>query len=245
MSLYDDDKLNMFIDSQLDLDEMNRLHEELLDNVELRERVCQLKAVRELVRYAYENPPRSAYEERDNTRKPGFFWKAVAASLMLAIGAILGWQSNEYAKAQAEFDGVATADTAFKFFAAQAASDIRERKIVLHISTDDIGVINAALNEVDTLLASYKTMNTPLKIDIVTNKTGINLLRVGTSPYLDRIENMVSGNDVSLYACKLSIVKAEKRESAKIVLLPDTIIDKSARELIPDRLNKGWVYIKV
>ena len=47
-----EDKLNLFVDKQLDTDEMNEIHEALLDDKDLRERVCQLKAVRELVGYA-------------------------------------------------------------------------------------------------------------------------------------------------------------------------------------------------
>jgi hypothetical protein len=43
------------------------------------------------------------------------------------------------------------------------------------------------------------------------------------SPYLDRIESMVANNNVSLYACERSIVKAEKKEGAKVVLLPNTV----------------------
>ena len=38
-----EDKLNMFIDEQLDADEMDEIHEALLDNKELREQVRQLK----------------------------------------------------------------------------------------------------------------------------------------------------------------------------------------------------------
>jgi DNA invertase Pin-like site-specific DNA recombinase len=65
------------------------------------------------------------------------------------------------------------------------------------------------------------------------------------SPYLDRIESMVANNNVSLYACERSIVKAEKKEGTKVVLLPNTVINRTARELIPERLKNGWVYFKV
>ena len=240
---YNDDKLNMFIDNQLDIDETGRIHEVLLEDSELRERVCQLKAIRELVHYAYENPPRSAHDRRDRVTKIRYTWRGIAASFILGIGALLGWYTHEYNYESEQ--NVATAANAFSFFASQAVTDFRERKIVLHISTDDIGAINAALDEADTLLASYRRADTPLKIDIITNKTGINLLRIGVSPYLDRIESMVAENNVSLYACERSIVKAEKKEGTKVVLLPNTVINRTARELIPERLKNGWVYFKV
>jgi len=240
---YSDDKLNMFIDNQLDINETDCLHKALLEDLELRERVCQLKAVRELVHYAYENPPRSAHERRDKVQKVHYLRRGIAASCILGVGALLGWGTHEYS--QDNFAGIATANSAFSFYAGQAVADFKERKIVLHISTDDIGAINAALDEADTLLATYRETDTPLKIDIITNKTGINLLRVGVSPYLDRIESMVENNNVSLYACSRSIAKAVKKEGVKVVFLPETVTDKTARELIPERLKEGWVYFKV
>ena len=54
-----EEKLNLFIDGQLDIDEMNEIRQAVLDDKELRERVCQLNAVRELVGYAYKEVPRS------------------------------------------------------------------------------------------------------------------------------------------------------------------------------------------
>ncbi len=61
MNIHDitEDKLNLFIDEQLDTDEMDDIREALLDDKELRERVCQLKAVRELLAYAYTEVPGS------------------------------------------------------------------------------------------------------------------------------------------------------------------------------------------
>jgi intracellular sulfur oxidation DsrE/DsrF family protein len=82
-------------------------------------------------------------------------------------------------------------------------------------------------------------------MDIITNKNGINLLRADVSPYVARIESMVHDNNVSLYACERSILKAEQREGKKMVFLPETVTSKTAQELIPERLKQGWVYIKV
>ena len=114
------------------------------------------------------------------------------------------------------------------------------------ITTGDIAVINTALNEAEQLLASYRASNTPMKLDIITNKEGINMLRVGVSPYVDRIERIIDENDnVAFYACQRSIQKAMKKEGRDIVLMPHTITTRTAQELISERLDKGWVYIKV
>jgi len=56
---------------------------------------------------------------------------------------------------------------------------------------------------------------------------------------------MVENYGVALYACERSIKKAEKKEGGQIVLVPQAVTNKTARDLIPERLEKGWVYIKV
>ena len=56
-SSYTDEQLNLFIDNQLDTAEKDAIRHSILEDAVLRERVCQLKAVRELVGYAYENVP--------------------------------------------------------------------------------------------------------------------------------------------------------------------------------------------
>ena len=237
-----EDKLNLFIDEQLDSDEMNEIHEALLDNKELREQVCQLKAVRELIGYAYSEVPPSRYEHPDKKRSTILFGRAVAASVTLVVGVVLGWSTYEYSPNAAM---AISAENTFQYVANHVKAERGKRKIVLHIDSSDLQVVNAALNEADQLLATYRKANTPIKLDIVTNKAGINILRPGMSPYISRIKELIDSNDeVAVYACNRSIAKALKKEGVDIVLMPEVMKDKSARELIPQRLAKGWVYIK-
>jgi intracellular sulfur oxidation DsrE/DsrF family protein len=66
------------------------------------------------------------------------------------------------------------------------------------------------------------------------------------SPYVGRIEDIIENNDnVSLYACQRSLVKAAKKEGRPIVMMEKAVTDKSAQEIISERLKKGWIYIKV
>ena len=117
---------------------------------------------------------------------------------------------------------------------------------MLHVTTGDIAAVHDALNEAEHLLASYNKANRPMKLDIITNKEGINMLRADISPYKGRIEQIIETNEnVAFYACQRSILKAMKREGKEIVMLPNARTSKTAQELISERLEKGWVYIKV
>jgi len=169
------------------------------------------------------------------------FGRAIAASVTLVIGVFLGWETYHYSPQS--IDEV-SAENTFQYVANHVAVDHGNRKIILHIDSGDLQVVNAALNEVDHLLATYKKANVPMKLDVITNKGGINMLRPGVSPYVERIQKMIEDDDVSFFACERSIAKAQKREGIEIKLLPGVDSDKSARDLIPDRLEKGWVYIK-
>lgn len=236
-----EDKLNLFVDKQLDTDEMNEIHEALLDDKELRERVCQLKAVRELVGYAYSEVPGSAYDEHEQNRSSSMFAKAIAASVTLVVGVLLGWTTYEYSPNAIQ---AISAENAFQYVANHVDVEHGNRKIVLHIDSSDVQVVNAALNEADQLLATYRKANTPIELDIITNKKGINILRPSMSPYIARIQELVANGGVAVYACDRSIAKALKQEGVEIVLMPGVAKDKSAKELIPERLKQGWVYIK-
>ena len=236
-----EDKLNLFIDQELDSDEMNEIHKLMLNDKNLREQVCQLKAVRELVGYAYSEVPPSRYDNERNKVSQQVFPKAIAASVMLLVGVLLGWTTYEYSPNAIQ---AVSAQNTFQYVANHVVAGHGQRKIVLHIDSSDVQVVNAALNEADQLLATYRKTNTPMKLDIVTNKAGINILRPGMSPYIGRIQGLISDDNVDVYACNRSIAKALKEEGVEIVMMQGVAKDKSARELIPQRLEKGWVYIK-
>jgi len=236
-----EDRLNLFIDEQLDTDEMNEIREALLEDKQLREQVCQLKAVRELVGYAYSEVPASHQEIKDKKRPSKFVGRAVAASIMLVAGIVLGWSTYEYSP---NFAPAISAENTFQYVANHVTTDDRQRKIILHIDSSDLTVVDAALNEADYLLATYRKANKPMKLDIITNKTGIDILRPNISPYINRIQQLVDEEGVELFACIRSIRKAKARDGNEVVFMPGVKSAESAREIIPARLKKGWVYIK-
>lgn len=240
---YTDEQLNLFIDNQLDMADKDAIRHAILEDATLRERVCQLKAVRELVGYAYEHVPEPASGKAGgNDVRNNYLWKGIAAGLLLALGMFAGWFVNDTARSMQ----IASAADVFQYYKNSTPVDRTERKIILHVTTGEISAVKGALDEAEQLLASYRDAGTPMKLDIVTYKEGINMLRVGVSPYVSRIEEIIENNDnVSLYACQRSLAKAAKKEGKPIVMMEKAVTDKSAQELISERLKKGWIYIKV
>ena len=240
---YTEEQINLYIDQQLDTEELDEIRHAILEDAALRERVCQLKAVRELVGYAYENVPVAESESMAGAAGAHrYLWKGIAASLLLIAGMFTGWTVNNAVHSSQ----VATANEVFQYFKNTTQAANEERKIILHVTTGDIYAVKGALDEAEQLLASYRDAGTPMKLDIVTYREGINMMRVGVSPYVQRIEDIIENNDnVSLYACMRSIDKVQKKEGKPVVMMDKAVTDKTAQELISDRLQKGWIYIKV
>jgi intracellular sulfur oxidation DsrE/DsrF family protein len=165
----------------------------------------------------------------------------MAASVVLAVGVLLGWMTYEYSPTAIN---AVSADNAFQYVANYVQPDEKARRIVLHIDSGDIGIVNAALKEADHLVTTYRKANIPMKLDVVTNKGGINILREDMSPYIGTIRKMITEDGVTFYACQRSVEKAHKKEGANIELINGVKADKTARELIPERISRGWVYIK-
>ena len=239
-----EETLNLFIDEQLDKAEMDEIRQRLLDDKGLRERVCQLKAVQELIGYAYSDVPRSRVDRRFNR---SLLWKrvssAIAASIILIFGALIGWFGHGSGVQQS---GIATSSEIFQYFANNVPTIHNARKIVIHVASGGVLTLKKAMDETEQLIRSYRVAGTPLSIDIVANKAGINLLRKDVSPYSSRIEKIIRENkDIHFYACARSIAKARKREGHDIVMLPEVNTAKTARDIIPELIDKGWVYIKV
>jgi intracellular sulfur oxidation DsrE/DsrF family protein len=157
------------------------------------------------------------------------------------VGVIMGWSTYEYSPNALQ---AVSAENTFQYVANHVNVDHQQRKIVLHIDSGDMRIVNAALNEADQLMATYRKANTPIKLDVIANKAGINMLRLGVSPYIERVQKLIDDDSVQVYACQRSILKAAKKEGTEIMLLPGVTTDKAARELIPQRLKDGWVYIK-
>ena len=92
---FTDEKLNLFIDEQLDKAENDLIRNAILDDMELRERVCQLKAVRELVGYAYEHVPEPKAVPVEHTDYFKLTLQGIAAGILIGVGVLCGWMVNE------------------------------------------------------------------------------------------------------------------------------------------------------
>ncbi len=238
------DKLNLYIDDQLDAVEMDRVHRAIKANPELGERVCHLKEVRDLVGYAYETVPVPSEYRRHDTPPQRRAWSAVAAVLLITLGLVAGWvlRANTLGLPLASVD----AQDVFHYYKYARVAGISQGdpRYIIHVSSGDDHAIRIALEEAEILLKSHRQSRVPLRLEVMVNND-IRMLRED-SPFKAEIEKIMATYDnVTFLACARTLAKTRRREGKPVRLIPKIVTGETAREHIPERLREGWVYLKV
>lgn len=220
-----DERLNACVDNQLDFEEKRRIFKEMGHDPELAKEAQSLRQLKELVRHAYQQPPRP---QREQLAPKNSRWKtSVAASLLFALGIGLGWIGH-----------LSTPAPSFQ----QAAAIPSSANIILHVNSATPDKLQLAMDEAERLLRE-NTLN--FNLEIMANSDGVDLLRTSTSPYAERIARLIKQYpNVSFMACANTLRQLKLRGS-DITLLPGIHDNSSAVDKIVNRLQGGWRYLKV
>lgn len=235
-----DEFLNAFVDDQLDGAEKSHTFDAIEHDDGLKERVCELRGLKERIRHAYEHPPthdRSAVKGR---RLRASHLQALAACLLLCIGGLSGW----FAHTWTEMDGDREMT---RLLQSVQRNDVGAdpQKIIVHVGSSNPVRLKTALDETENLLDSYQRSNRKLQVEIVANGGGVDLLRADVSPYVKRIDSMREKYpNLGFMVCGQTIKKLQEK-GVDVQLLPHTGVASSAVDQITLRLKQNWVYIKV
>jgi intracellular sulfur oxidation DsrE/DsrF family protein len=236
--------LNAYMDNELDSYERAEILAALESDEAMARRLCELRNTKELTQFAYSMP--ASRQSKDAYSKFGkqYASLAIAATLFLTVGALVGWFAH---------DGMIL-DLVVRAGQQQMVSDssltnlpieTEAKKVILHIDTGDAGRLKAALDSAEDLLVTSATNGNPLELEIIANADGLDLLRVDTAFYADRISELSEKYDnLSILACSRAIKRLQDL-GVKVQLVPEAGIAPSALDQIVHRLKQGWVYIKV
>ncbi len=240
-----DEYLNSFVDNELALDEQSEIFNAIGKDEILKQRVCELRGLKEMVQHAYRQPPT---HNRSPINKIRSWWQplfqkmpSLAACMSLVL---LGWGSGWLM-----FTGPLTTNT-FKTMGLFQASQVNEHSeepgnFIVHVSNSNPVRLKTALDETENLLAAYKRENRQVQVEIIAASSGMNLLRSDVSPFAKRIALMQSKYpNLDFLACSQTISKLQQK-GITVQLLPHTGIAPSAVEQINKRLLEGWDYVRV
>lgn len=245
-STLSDDRLNAFVDGQLDADEKSRILSAINADGGLSRRACELRRLHDLVQHAYENPPPAPRRQRLNP--PGAGWRqAVAAAVLLVVGGSVGWviraQQHQPLNLRAMY---LDEEKAFQTAALDQAPVRGERRILLHLSSAEPDKLEQALDTAEQLLDSYRKLQQPVEIEVVANAGGLDLLRADVSPYADRVRELQYKYDnLTFLACQTAMARLRRDQHITPDLLPEALVTPNALEEILNRLQQGWMYVSV
>lgn len=232
-----DELLNAYVDNELDPVERARLLDRLTSDASVGSRACALWQTKQMLRGAYPLPEtqtdkKSALARRRTEHATG--WpQALAASLLLVLGAAVGWFAHPQA-----------ADEADMLSSRQLASIRADGgRVVLHLFSDEPARMDAALRKVEQLAQSRDAAGLPLKVEFIANGPGLHLLRVGGSPFAERVVHLKTYANLRVLACHEAMQRMQER-GLDVQLLPSVEVAPSAEGELAERLTQGWRYIQ-
>lgn len=237
---YSDEMLNAYLDNELAGEERKRLIEDLRDNDGLRQRVCRLEQVRNMVSIAYHDIPDPKGTMK--TKYRGFSsFTAVAASIMIIVGIVGGWLGHSYL--QKDNSLVQLADS---IQVNDPANTARTWRVLLHVASNDQFRLNALLEETENILKQYENKKQKVSIQILVNGKGLNLLRSKNSPYGKRIASLKKRyKNITFVACARALNRLKQEKGIDLKLVPEAQVVPSALREVLQRQKEGWTYIKI
>ena len=245
-----DETLNAFIDGELNPAGKSEIFEALGNNRELSQQACELRRLSELVRHAYDHPPASELFGKQPVRRMSYWGQGLAATLLLGLGATLGWAIHQPEKVPASpalnamywDEHNAFQNTDINKITSQQGT----KRVIVHLNTSSVSKFEEALATAEQLLETYG--DDRAEIEVVANASAIRMLRAGYSPYANRVQDLQQRYiNLTFLACQDAIDHAREIEGSttNVNMLPDVDITPSALEHILNRLSDGWVYLNV
>ena len=227
-----DNRLQAFIDGELDKDEERKFLEALEQDAALRDQVARMRLAKDWVRQAFEDvePP----ENLPHIPAERCMWRhlpALAAGLFLLIsGMLLG---NLFSQEQRTIDSIVLDNPAADPY-----------RVVLHIGYSDPEKFRETLDDAESLLRKYTDGN--MRVEILAHAGGIDLLRADVSPYVQRVADLMSRYDgkLTFIACANAIKRVEER-GEKVILIGNVYTGTTAIDHVIRRLREGWTYVKI
>ena len=229
----DDNILAAFVDNELDTETSESIINAMEQNMDVRERVYNLRRAKDLMKVAFSTAHTPAPQKK--IKAP--VWKrhsiSIAASLVaISIASITGLSGYYYG--QQELAGIDINTTAI-----QQQPD----KILLHISDSDTRHFATALNYVETFLQANK--NSGAQIAVVANAGGLDIMRAGVSPYEKQIRNMIAKYDNVYFIACSNAIRNLRAQGIQPILIDQVKVEKPAMDQIIEYVQKGWTYKKV
>lgn len=241
-----DEQLNAFLDNQLNPEETSQLRETLTQDPALQAHLDELRRVRLITQCAmHKRVPAKVEGIRPVPQKQWQWAKGTAvAALLIGIGFWAGFISRPVQSPSDLQPYLSTGKLTIQPATLPIGSEI---KAIYHISTANPEKLRGALDEMEILLGIYAKSGRTLRLEIIANAEGLNLLRADRSPARERIQALQHNyKNIKFLACGKTIEHLQLgRNLPSVPLLPGVSTVPSALDQVILRLQDGWAYIRV
>jgi intracellular sulfur oxidation DsrE/DsrF family protein len=231
---YSDEKLQLFVDDEMNSSDRAEFMEAISNDDELSNRVCEIIQLKDALRLAYSEPPKSVHgtSPRDAAFQGRGWLNAAAAVLLLAAGTLGGWTLYPQFGASNEATNIAAVD------------QTQSENIILHISKSDPEQFTAALDYAGKFLTEHEAQGH--QVDVVAHAGGLDMMRADASPIKEQIVAMMDKYDnVHFVACAGAIKMYTQKNGVAPVIIQGVGTDYTAFDHIVGRLQGGgWKYFK-
>lgn len=227
---FSDEFLNAFVDEELAAEDKNSIYREISENETVNQRVCELRNLRELVRFAYADPPAPGAQAVRARRAVRYAYGFTAAAVV-AASLLIGWLVYQPSgRPLSSVPVVAVQEPV---------------KVLVHLNVGNPQRMRQTLDEVENLLQFYRANGQQARVEVVVNGEGLDMLRADTSPYPERIAHMQKEYDnLTFAACQNTIERLKREQGIVARLLPGVTVIDSGMAQIMRRQHQGWAYIR-
>jgi intracellular sulfur oxidation DsrE/DsrF family protein len=223
---FSEEKLNAFVDDELDPEEQSQVFREADRKPELDHRLCQQRKVKELVKLAYREVPPPGGRSGPQAGRRRWISRAVAAAALLAVGFAAGFLGR----------------TALEPAIDESIAAAESQRYLIHVASGEPADMAVALERAEYLLSSAGDDGIR-QVEIVANERGLNLLRSDVTQFARQISTLQQ-NDVVFYACSRSIQRLEEA-GVEVRLVPHINAEYTALDRVVTRMQQGWNYEKI
>lgn len=229
-----DEFLNAFVDGELAEAEKARAIERISADLGLKKQVCELRLLKDMVKTCYRHTPEASGALASGRGRPSAF-QALAACCLIVAGLSLGWFGRGLAAPEGQILRTAWLEGVVA----------HPGKVMMHVDGAAASRFQHVLDGTEQVLKEARRDGRDVQVELVANSYGLDLFRVATSPYAQRIRELQARYpNLVLVGCGQTLRKLQER-GQDTQLLPGVHVAPAALDEIVDKLQTGWMYVKV
>lgn len=223
-------QVQSYVDGELAAAEREEFRRAMAGDPMLRAEVERLVALKQCLREAW--PVRDADMPRARYGRVGLWASAAALLVGIAVGFLLAQAVPGRAPALGQM--------------AELGSRADVTRVLLHVGTADTSAMNEALLSARYILDDFAESRRPLRIHVVANGPGLDLLRLDRTSHAEQIATLERDYpNIQFVACQNTIERVEDRSKQPVTLLPQALRVDSGVADIARKRAVGWLYIGV